>query len=73
MYNLSLLLFNHWFEFQDSICNGFYDLTMLCLKISDIAIITVKGVDYCCMIYNIIKPEEIHLLENSLLDEPGYI
>ena len=46
---------------------------MLCLKISDIAIITVKGVDYCCMIYNIIKPEEIHLLENSLLDEPGYI
>ena len=36
-------VFNHGFEFQDSICNGCHDLTMLCLDISDIAIITVKG------------------------------
>ena len=27
--------FNHGFKFQDSICNGCHDLTMLCLKISD--------------------------------------
>ena len=26
--------FNHGFDFQDSFCNGCYDLTMLCLNIS---------------------------------------
>ena len=38
--------FNHGFVFQDYACNGCYDLTMLCLNISDIAIITAKGFDY---------------------------
>ena len=38
--------FNHVFEFQDSVCNGCHDLIMLCLNISDIAIITVKNFDY---------------------------
>ena len=31
-------LFNHRFKFQDYVCNGCHDLTMLCLNISDIAI-----------------------------------
>ena len=39
--------FNHGSKFQDSIWNGCHDLTMLCLNISDIAIITVKNVYYC--------------------------
>ena len=39
-------LFNHGFKFQDSaVFNGFHDLTMLCLNISDIAVTKVKGVD----------------------------
>ena len=33
--------FNNGFKFQDSICNGCHDLTMLTVNISDIAIITV--------------------------------
>ena len=37
--------FNHGFKFQDSICNGCHDLTILSVNISDIAIITVKNVD----------------------------
>ena len=45
--------FNHRFKFQDHVCNDCHDLTMLCLNISDIAIITVKNVDYCCVMYNI--------------------
>ena len=36
--------FNHGFRFRDSICNGCHDLTMFCLNINDIAIMTV-GVD----------------------------
>ena len=45
---------------------------MLCLNISDIAIITVKNVDYRCIIYNISKSEAINLLENSVLKDRGY-
>ena len=52
--------FNHRFKFQDSVCYGCHDLTMLCLNISDIAIITVKGVDYRCIIHDISKSEAIH-------------
>ena len=46
---------------------------MLCLNISDIAIVTVKGVDYHCILYEITKSETIHLLENSVHDDRGYI
>ena len=46
---------------------------ILYLNISDTAIITVKGADYCCILYNIIKSEAIHLLKNYVLDDRGYI
>ena len=52
--------FNHGLEFQYSVCNSCHDLSMLCLNISDIAIITVKNVDYCCIIHNISKSEAIY-------------
>ena len=58
-------------SFKISVCNGCNDLTMLYLSISDIAIITVKGVDYCCIIHGISKFERIHLLKNSSLKDSG--
>ena len=54
-------LFNHRFKFQDHVCNDCHDFTMLCLNISDIAIIIVKNVDYSCIMYNINKSEAINL------------
>ena len=65
--------FNHGFEFQDYVCNGCHDLKILCLNISDITIITVKNVDYRCIIHNISKPEAINSLKNSVLEDCGYI
>ena len=65
--------FNHGFKFQYSVCNGCHDLSMLCLSISDIAIITVKSVDYCCIMCNISKSEAINLLENFVIEDRGYI
>ena len=64
---------NYVFEFQDYICNGYHDLTTLSVNISDIAIITVKDVDYRCIIHNISKPEAIDLFKNYVLDDSGYI
>ena len=65
--------FNHGFKFQDSVCNGCQYLTMLNVNISKIAIVTVKNVDYRCIIKNLSKSEAIKLLENSALENCGYI
>ena len=53
--------FNHGFKFQYSVCNSCRDLSMLCHNASDIIIITVKNVDYRCIIDNISKSEAINL------------
>ena len=66
MYCHPLLIFESWFKFQISVCNDCHDLIILCLNIRDIGIISVKGVDYRCVIHDISKPEAIHLLENSV-------
>ena len=63
----------HRFKFQDSVCNGCHDLMMLCLNINNIAIITLKSVDYCHVIHDISKSEAIYLLTTSVLDDCGYI
>ena len=41
--------FNHGFKFEDSVCNGCHDFSMLSFNISDISIITVKNVGYRCI------------------------
>ena len=66
-------LFNHGFRFQDYVCNCCYDLSMLTINISDIAIITFKNVYYRCIIHNISKSEAINLLKNSVLEDRGYL
>ena len=74
MYCLSLLFFfDKGFKIQNSVCNSCHDMTVLCLNISNFAIITVKGVDYCCIIHDINKSDGIHLLENPVLDDRWYI
>ena len=65
--------FNHGFKFQDSVCNGCYDWTILGVNIRDTAIITVKNVDYRCIIRNISRSEAINLLKNYVLENCGYI
>ena len=46
---------------------------MLSISKSDIAIITIKNIDYCCIIRNISKSEAINLLENSGFEDRGYM
>ena len=65
--------FHHGFKFQDSLCNGCHDLRILCLNISDIAIIINKNIDYRCIIHNISRSEATNSLKNSVLDDRRYI
>ena len=39
----------------------------------NVDIITVKGADYCYIFYDVCKYDTIHLLENSVLDDCGFI
>ena len=55
--------FNYGFKFQDYICIGCHDLTILSVSISDIAIITVKNVGYFCIIHNISQFEAINFIK----------
>ena len=60
--------FNHGFKFQDYVCNGCHDWTMLSVNISDIAIITVKHVEYRCIIHSISKSEANNLSKILVLE-----
>ena len=73
MPDLHCWFFNHGFKFQDFVCNGCHDLAMLCLNMSDMAIITVKNVDYRCIIHNISKSVGINLLESAVIEKRGEI
>ena len=42
-------------------------------EINDIAIISVKGIDYCYVIYDLKKSDDIDYLQNSVLNSEGYI
>ena len=67
---------HHWylgFKLQKSDCNGCHDLLKISPDINNIAIVTVKSVDYRCIIYRVSKPDVIHLLENSMLDDHEFI
>ena len=68
------MICHYWFSnhgFEDFVCNGCHDLKMLSGNISDIAIITVKNVDYHCIIHNISKSEAINLSKNLFLKIVG--
>ena len=49
------------------LCNGCHVLTMLCLRISDITFVTIKNIDYRCVIHNISKSEATNLFKNSAI------
>ena len=69
---LASTFFNHGLAFQYSVCNGYHDFSILYLNISDIPIITVENVDFCCIIYNS-KSEAINLLKKWVLQDHEYM
>ena len=55
---------NKEFKFQPYVCNRCPDLLMS-INLSDIAILEIKNVDYCCTTTGISKSEAIDLLQNT--------
>ena len=57
------------FKFQQSVCNGCYDVLMMSMSLSNIASLNNKIADYCFVIRGISKSEAINLLQNIYLTE----
>ena len=60
---------NYNFKFQPNVCNRCYDLLMMSMTLSDIAILNIKGSGYCCIVTVISKNKAINLMQNVDLTE----
>ena len=59
------IFFKKGSKFQPNACNRCPDLSMISVNLSAIAILRIKGVDYCCIISGISKHEAINLMQND--------
>ena len=53
---------NYSFKFQPNVFNRWHDLLMMSMNFINIAILNIKGSDYCCIISLISKNEVINLM-----------
>ena len=56
---------NYSFKFKPNVCNRCHYLLMMSIKLSDIAILNIKGYYYGCIISLISKNEAIKLMQNA--------
>ena len=61
------------FNFQPNVCNGCYDLLMMSMNLSNIAILNIKSGDYLCVVSRISKIQAINLMPNFNLTEKNGI
>ena len=57
------------FKFQPNVFNGYHDALMMSMKLNNNAILSVHGIDYCCIINGISKSGMMGLLRNSSLNQ----
>ena len=57
------------FKFQLYVRNRCHNLLMMSMSLSDIAILNIKGSDYCCIISGISKDGAMNFMQNVDLNE----
>ena len=72
---MSQFVFFSWVQISAFFCNGCLGLMIFCPTLSDVAIITVKGVDHRCAIHGIAKSNAVRFIleENFTLEGYRYI
>ena len=60
---------NYSSKFQLDVFNRWHDLLMMPVNLTDIAILSIKGSNYCCIISLTTKNEAINFLQNRDLTE----
>ena len=68
------MLCHYWYfkdigyEYEQHVCNGCHDLSMMVYDLDDFMILNIKGVYYRCFVFNMSKNDSIKLLKTSALD-----
>ena len=62
---------NKDFKFQPNVCNECHDLLVICMNLSGIAILNIKGSVYRCINSGISKSQAINLMQNTDLTKKG--
>ena len=57
------------FKFQLRFCSRCHDVLMMSMFLSNITVLGIKNVDYCCIINGISKYEAINVLQKADLSE----
>ena len=64
---------NIGYKYEQYVCNGCHDLSMVVYNLKDLMILNIKGVDYRCYVFKMSKNDAIKLLNNSWLDNKGVL
>ena len=73
------LLCHYWyfkdvgFKFELHVRNKCQNVLMTAYELKNIAILTVKGVDYRCILWGISKNEAVNRSNNSVLEDKGVL
>ena len=59
------------FKFGPHFCNESHEVLMTAYELKNIAILKVKGVDFRCILWGIIREEAVNRMNNSLLEDKG--
>ena len=73
------MLCHYWYikdigyKSKPHVCNGCHDILMIAYELKNIVMLNVKGVDYKCVLWGVIKNDAINMLSNSKLDDKGIL
>ena len=61
------------FKFELHVCNKCHDVLMTAYELKNIEMLSVKGVDFRCILWGINRNEAVNRLNSSLLEDKGVI
>ena len=61
------------FKFELHVCNKCHDVLVTAYESKNIVILSVKGVDFRCILWGISRNEAVHRLNNSVLEDKGLL
>ena len=69
------LLCHYWyfkdvgFKFEKHVCNKCHDVLMTVYELKNIAILSVRGVDFRCILWGISRDDAVNRLNNYVLED----
>ena len=61
------------YKYEPYVCNGCHYLSMVVYNLNDFIILSIKGIDYRCYVFNMSKGDAVNLLNNSVLANRGVL